>query len=209
MSESPDNSIAQQAKKKLEDWKSSLEHFEEKLHITTDEVVDEFQEQKKHLVAWLDQVDDHLQNVVTHSEEKALDLKAKVDELRLQAALGKAETVEALDEQRKALDIKIHDIKHDVSQAYHQAGDDIKDLLDDVNGKLDDFQMRFDLLRLQAHLGKEEAKEIWEEKKQELSLKLHEVNTKLHQYKETATEKWEHFSSEMATAWSHFREAFK
>ncbi|MEO9870638.1 hypothetical protein [Ekhidna sp.] len=195
--------------RKMDEWKSSLEHLRVQLNLGLEEAKDEFEKQKENLKDWVDAVSQKLHQAQGFTEDKAAKLKTSLEELRVQAALGRAETEEALDEQRHKMSEKIHNLKHDVNQAYQKTKGNTNELLSETKDRLDDLHTRFDLFRLQAHLAKMETDDAWEERKKDLSGKMHDINLKLEEGKEAAVEKWDHFKEEMSEAWSHFRGAFK
>ncbi len=201
--------MAQEKYKKIDEWKSSLENLRVQLHLGLEEAKDEFEEQKKKLNEWTHDIQAKLRHAKDLTEEKALKLRTGLDDLRVQAALGKADTEDAWDKQRDNLSKKIHELKHQVKEVYSHSKGNAKEILDKASDQLDDLHTRFDLFRLQAHLAKMESADAWEERKKVLSEKIHDINTKLEKGKETASEKWDHFSQEMSEAWTHFRDAFK
>ena len=89
-------------KGKLEEWKSDIESLQLTLHLGKADASDEFEKQKQNLSKWLTEAKEKLVEI---KDEKATDLKTKIEELELQAALGKAEGEDELKKQQK----NIHD----------------------------------------------------------------------------------------------------
>jgi CII-binding regulator of phage lambda lysogenization HflD len=195
--------------KKLNDWKSLAESLNFLLHLEASEIKYEFKNQKKNLSVWLESVNDSLHNVKDLSEEKAQKLKSSINLLRVQAALGEAETEEALKEQQQKISDGIQQLQKDITDAYDSSKEKIGDFAWEALDNLDGFHTRFDLFRLQFHLGKEEAKEDWEQKKKDISNKLHTINFKIAKGYEDRAENWDHFSDEIAEAWKHIKNSFK
>lgn len=203
-----EHKLNEKAKDKLNEWKGSLEHLNMQLHLGADEARDEFEKQKQNLVAWLDAASETLKIAEGIGEEKVMELKASLEELRVQAALGKAESVEALREQQEKLSKGIYKLQNTMTEAHTTAEGRLSDFTQYANDRLIDFRTRFDLFKLHSHLAQMDASEAWEEKRNELSVKLNDLNTILESNKETASEKWDSFSSEMSESWKHFRTAF-
>lgn len=193
--------------RKLEEWKAKLEHLQVQLHLGIEDAKDEFEKQKKQLEDWLNSTKHKLSDIKDITKDKATNVKSGLEELRLQAALGKAETEQAFQEQREKMSHKIHDLKHKVNEAYYESEGNAKEMLDEAGEKLEDFHTRFDLFRLQAHLGKMEAEDAWKSRKVDISNKMEELKTKLEKGKEVSSEKWDHFSTEMSEAWKHVKKA--
>ncbi len=204
-----EETFKEKTQRKLNAWKASLEHLNVQLHLGAEEAKDEFEKQKKNLAHWIDITGEKLHETKDISKEKALQLKTAMEELRVQAALGRAETEDALKEQQENLKKGIHNLKYNIAEVYKTTKEEIDDFADKAHDKLDDFHTRFDLFKLHAHLAKMDAGETWAKKKKELSVKLHNLNTKLEESKDTSSDKWDHFSKEIAAAWHHFRIAFK
>ncbi len=194
--------------KKLNDWKSLAENLNVLLHLEAAEMKDEFENQKKNLSSWLESLNDSLHNVKDLSEEKAQKLKSSVEMLRVQAALGKAETEDTLKEQQQKISDGIQQLQMNITDAYDSSKVKIGNFAWEAVDNLDDFHTRFDLFRLQLHLGKEEVKEEWEQKKKEISNQLQKINIKIANGYEDRADNWDHFSDEITKAWRHIKNAF-
>lgn len=191
---------------RLQQLRASAEHLNVQLHLGAAEARDEFEVQKKKLAELVDTAQEKLKDF---EEEKTQKLKTTIDELRVQAALGKAETEDALEEQAKKINKGLHQVKQDLSKTAHKAEGKASHLVDETKHQFDDIHTRLDLIRLRTHLGKKEVEQTWDEKKKELSHKLHEFNQKLEKGKDVAEDKWEHFADEISVAWDHLKKAFK
>ena len=111
--------------KKLNDWKSLAESLNVLLHLEASEIKYEFENQKKNLSVWLESVNDSLHNVKDLSEEKAQKLKSSIDMLRVQAALGEAETEDALKEQQQKISNGIQQLQMNITDAYDSSKEKI------------------------------------------------------------------------------------
>ncbi len=166
-------------KKRIKGWKSLVDQLQVQLHQGAEEAKDEFENQKKNLTTWLDSVGDKLDKAKDIGSEKAQKLKASVEELRVQAALAKAETKDEIEEQQKKIAEGIHQLRHEISQTYDDSKEEFENIHEKMDDKLDDYQTRFDLFRLQLHLGKMETEEDLEQKKKDIADKLSQLKTKL------------------------------
>ncbi|MEQ9405620.1 MAG: hypothetical protein RIM99_18670 [Cyclobacteriaceae bacterium] len=201
--------LKEKGKKKLAEWKQFAEELNVQLHLGVADTKEEFEVQKKNLLKVLNAFSERLEDARDISKKSVLKVKTSLQDLRVQAALGKAETEEQLKEQQKKLAHGIHDLKHKISSAYESTKEGAEHFFEEVSDQLEDYHTRFDLLRLQVHLGKEEAKEEWEERKHTLTHKLAVIKARLHGAEENAEEKWNDFSTEIKSAWRHFKRAFK
>lgn len=199
----------EEIKEKLNDWKGQIEHLNVQLHLGTSEAKEEFEKQKKKLGIWIDETKLKLSDLENEGMENATALKSSLEDLRVQTALGKAETEDALKEQRKNLSLGIQEFQRK-ADIFHNASEiKIREFAEYTSNQLDDFQTTFDLFRLHFHLGKSDFEEEWKDKKREISNKIHDLKSKLEQKSEETSENWDDFSSEMSEAWKHVKSAFK
>ena len=203
------HTLKEKAAKKLNDLKALKEQLNVQLHLSAKETKVEFEKQKKNLGEWLDNVSDKLNNVTELSEEKAQKLKASIQSLRVQAALGMAETDDAFKEQQHKINKGIQHLKINIEEAFKTSKEKINDFAEETDDTLTDFHTRFDLFRLQFHLGKEETKEAWEAKKKVIAADLHELEIKIDKGIAEASDKWESFSNEIVDSWKQLIKSFK
>ncbi|MEQ8323078.1 MAG: hypothetical protein RIC15_06715 [Vicingaceae bacterium] len=195
-------------KEKLNQWKAQAEHLNVQMHLGAAEARDEFEIQKKHLEGWVNDTKQVVEELEDSAEENYTALKTKLEELRLQAALGKADAEDAFNIQQKDLSRAMHEARQEIDKLYDKGNEKTKEFLSDSADQIEHYQTRFDLFRIQLNLGAKEAAQYWTEKKKDLRLKLHEVNQKIDHASEEAGEKWDEFSDEMSEAWKHFKKAF-
>ncbi len=88
----------------------------------------------------------------------------EIEELQVQAALGKAEAKEKFEDVKKKFNLFIHESKSKIK---------------DSQEKADEIHAMFDDLRVQLALGKAETTDAFREQKRELLLKLHELEVKI------------------------------
>lgn len=191
---------------KISRWKSLVDELQAQLEKGFEGARDEFEEQKKNLGTWLDSVGDKLDKAIDTGSEKALKLKASLEELRVQSALAKAETKDQIKEQHKKIAEGIHKLRHDISEAYDESGENVRDIHEKMDDRLDDFQTRFDIFRLQLHLGEMEAEDSWEQKKQDLAEKLSHLKARLKTKRKEIEDSWDEFSDEISEKWKQIRE---
>lgn len=189
--------------------KGELEALRLQLHLGQAEAKEAFEEQKEELRNWVDKASDRLDEWRAKGGEKTEEAKRALDELRVQAALGKAETAEALHEEQKKLNHTLHDVKLKLGNVRESVKAKAGSAKDDVGETLDEMRTRFDLFRLHTKLGAMEAGDAWEVKKKEINSDIHELKAKMEKGKEVADDRWESFSNEMAEAWTHFKSAFR
>ena len=203
------DSFKERSNRKLTELRSQVEYLNMKMHLGANEARDEFEVQKQQLTTWINKADERLGKLQDEGKVKASELRTQLDQLRVQAALGKAETEDALRNQQKDLRNKLEAVKTETSRLYEKAETTTKDIADELDTQADNFHTRFDMLSVQLNLGKAEAKDLWENQKKDLSRKLSEISSKAESFKSDTSEKWDGFSREMSESWKHFRKAFR
>lgn len=199
--------LRERASEKIEEWKKDVEQLKNQLQHTTEEAKESFENQKVALGKWTDHMKSELDKVESIGEEKAKTLRGNLEDLRVQTALGRMESAEALRNQQKKINQSIHNLKYSVSKVEKEAIGTEKALLKSANESLEGYQTKFEVYRLQLDDKKEGAVQSWNDAKDDIELRLSKMSTKLEDGKEQASDKWEHFSKEMKESWKHLRQA--
>jgi hypothetical protein len=101
-----------------------------------------------------------IDNVVETLRKTAIE----IEELQVQATLGKAEAVEKYKEVKKKFNTVLHEAKAKIETGKE---------------KVDDIDTKFDELRVQLELGKADSIDSFREEKRKLLSKLHEIEVKI------------------------------
>lgn len=101
-----------------------------------------------------------IDNVVETLRKAAIE----IEELQVQAALGKAEAKDKYEEIKKKFNLVLHEAKSKIESGKE---------------KVEDIDTKFDELRVQLELGKAEGLEAFKEQKKGLLNKLHEIEVKI------------------------------
>lgn len=192
---------------KIQEWKGEIEHLNVQLHLGVKEAQDEFEKQKKHLHEWSEEVKKEVIDIAHFGEDKTKEFQMRLDELRVQAALGRAETRDEIDHQVHNLNLAVHHVKLELSKLLDQSKSQIGEFIESAADTLDKIHTRMDLINLRMHLGKKEVEDEWEEKKVELSHALHDIHVKIDKAKDLTEDKWENFTAEIKEAWKHVKKA--
>lgn len=101
-----------------------------------------------------------IDNVVETLRKAAIE----IEELQVQAALGKAEAKDKYEEVKKKFNLVLHEAKSKI---------------DIGRDKIEDIDTQFDELRVQLELGKAEGLDAFKDQKKNLLSKLHEIEVKI------------------------------
>ncbi len=197
------------ASEKIEAWKKEVEQLKNQLQHNTEEAKQSFENQKEKLVEWTEEMKEKFERAEEIGEEKTKAIKGNLENIRVQAALGKMDSADALHDQQKKIRSSMQELKRTFSKMEVGATENAKALLDKSSQKLERFQNKFEMHRLQLVDTKEGVIETWQDRKDDISLRLQKLSNILEESKEEAIERWEDFSQEMTEAWVHLRNAFK
>ncbi len=195
--------------KKIKDWKEEVLDLKVQLDNTMEKAQEAFEKQKENLRTWINNAEKEIQKMDGLSEEKAALIKGKLQEFRVQLALGKAETEDVLKEQQTKINQAIRELKIFITTTSEDSREKLEDFGEDAIQKLENFQTKFDLLRLQLNLGKKEAQLSWKETQKEVRDRLHELEIKLKKGTDVISEHWENFSDELSESWKDLRKVIK
>lgn len=195
-------------KEYLEEAKSVVEGLSLQLHLGKAEAEKAFEEQKANLQRWTVKMKSRVEEAENLSKDQSQKIKIALEELRLQAALGKATTEDALKEQQTELKRRMEKLRSDIDLVFETTEEHSDDLLEDLSLRLHDYQIKFDIFKLQLQLARMEGEQEFEKRKNDASAKLQELRKDLDKRTEEASDKFEHFSKEMSEAWKHVRRAF-
>lgn len=109
----------------LTDWKTRFEEMQVQFSLGKMDAADAFEQQKDKLKEMVVVFKSNLDKNTEIAEEQAIKMRAKLDELWLQLNLGKADGLDAYNEQRKKIDAALHEFyvlaKANYNQAYSYA----------------------------------------------------------------------------------------
>lgn len=185
-----------------------LEELRQQVEARTEEqVAENLESHKSSFMSFIDKSMETIDSVL--SGDAALKARQSLDELRVQLALGKAESKEALEEQKEKLDSALHDAEARYASLKDDSNDDFHQWTAEFGEWKEKLQTRMDIAKLQYSLGKAEAKEEMEKKRQGLSKQLQSMKEQLDTLEDKGEEKVEEFTKEISESFSHFRKAVK
>jgi lipid II:glycine glycyltransferase (peptidoglycan interpeptide bridge formation enzyme) len=186
-------------------WKATADELRVQLHLGSRELSDSFEEQKKEILRWSEEARTTLE---TEASSASAEMRTKLEELEVQAALGKAESKDAIQEQRKKLTSLITEANESSIELLGDSKKNVRDLAVKADTKFDEWHTRFDLLRLQISLGAADASVDWNDKKKDLKQSIQKLESKLEAVSDDSEEGWISFKGEISEAWTHVKKAF-
>ena len=199
----------------LEKWTKELDDLDVQISLGEEEYVEAFEEQKSRFLGWINEANASIQGQAEKYgvDEKLNAVKAKFEELQLQLALGKAESKEAFEEQRKKIENTLQNCNQAFDEYKSQAGEKAGDLGEGFQQQLENFRTKLDVYRLHFALGSADAQDELAEKKKELKSRVLEMREKAEKKGEETVgemeEKWDGVKEELSEAYDHFKGALK
>jgi hypothetical protein len=131
-------------------------------------------------------------------------LRSRIDELELQLALGKVETKELFEEQRK----KIMDSLTAFEDALNRSLPALVDV-DVLYHEIEKFKLKLEIIRLKFVLKKFSIKDSFRERMKESRLKVTKLTDQLNANWESGNNKLSNLKDEIQLAYRHLRKAIK
>lgn len=195
-------------KEHLEALKTTVEGLNVQLHLGKADAEKAFEEQKANLRDWTVKMSSRLDEAKELNKDQLAKIRQTLEELRVQAALGKATSEDLLREQQKELKKRLEQLRSDIDLVFGTGKEHSDAFLEELSLRLHDYQVKFDIFKLQLQLAKMEGEQEWENRRKEAEIKLQEFQKDLEKRAEEASGKLENFSKEMSQAWKHVRKAF-
>lgn len=190
----------------MNEWRTRFDEMKVQLNLGKMDAADAFEKQKEQLKSFVEQAKEKLDQGTEVAEEQARNLKAKLEELGLQLHLGKAETVEAFEAQRKKIEPALQDVydaaKKAYSTGYHQA-------MNLFDTQADWFKTNLEIMQLKFALAKMDAKEEAEDLKKKLDEKLEELSGHSKNWQEQVKDNVEEWSNMAKDNMEKFRDWMK
>jgi len=186
-------------------WKQKAQEIRVQLNLGAAEAADKYEEEKKAVRKWIHETEQRLNENGDGSLDK---LRTKLDELKVQASLGKAEAQDEYEEQRKKFNQKLHEARQEAKEVSQKADSQAKVIGDKVSQRLQAWQTQFDIFNVQLHLGAKEASEKWNEQKGKFKSWLDNLDDQLDDVQSESKESWENFKTELSSSWNTLKSKF-
>jgi DNA repair exonuclease SbcCD ATPase subunit len=191
----------------------ALEHqalaLEAQLTETKDQALQRLEERKEQLRDVLKQVQAEVQKSRDLADQAKAAVQAKLEELQVQLALGKAEARETFEEQRTKILKALNEFESIADQKLEGAAFESGKVWEDLVGRASTLEAEFEALkgRFEIERAKQEAK--LEEKKQELLAKLQAYKAELKAKRQVAQAKGETFAHDLRKGLDQIMGAFR
>jgi hypothetical protein len=176
-----------------------LEEFRLQAALGKADFKDAFEETKRKFNKFVHEAKAHAADAKGIAMVKAIQLKIVLEELQVQLALGKADTKDIFEAQRKKISLALNELetlirKNKTADEYYIR----------LQVEIEKFKIKMDILKLHYELSKLDTKNEFQERKQDFSGKLSDIKKHLLEKEE----EWGHFRHEISEAYSHLKKAF-
>lgn len=181
---------------------SEIDEWRVQLALGKAEAKDLYEQSKKKFNQLLH---DLSQDIAQLKEDKDVVLLLnRLESLRVQLALGKAETKQLFEEQYEKLKTALHELDTELRKNKH-----IEENYAKVHLEFEKFKIKLELLHLHYKLLKVKTGYQFEDKKKDLLSKLELIKDKMLAKEKEGKQKWDHFQEELGEAYEHLRSAFR
>ena len=141
--------------------------------------------------------------VQTEGKEVAESVRANIESLQVQLALGKAEALDNYEEQKKKISDAIHQLEQNVRDSRNVLSSNAKIK---IQNELEKFRLKMEILQIRYELGRLDLKDNVETKKQKFKKEFDEL---LSNVKEESSEKIEEYGTNLKNAYDALRKSLQ
>lgn len=181
---------------------AELEEFNVQVSLGKMEARDAFETAKKKMNNFLHESEVFLQGD-NEIKDLVTEFRTALDELRVQLALGKADTRDAFEEQRKKITAVFHKLETFFESRLAQT-----EAVATLQIEMAKFRIRLEILKLRFELNRMDAHEEFEAGKKAFAQRLEKIRESAGEIEKHGHAKWSHFKDEIAEAYGDLRKAF-
>ncbi len=186
--------IEEQLKEFTNQWKSKLEEFQTQFSLGKMDATDAFEKQKDTFKNLVVSLKENLERATDSAKENITVLKAKLEELQVQLSLGKADGTEAFEEQKKKIELAMHEVFIESKKFFNTNFDHAMQQFDNTSQL---FKTGLEVLKLQFSLGKMDSKDKVDELQKAMTEKMNEMNNQFKQAQEIGKQNLEEWNKLM------------
>ena len=139
---------------RLDRWDARLDALEAQIEHGEDEVMERVHQGQQKLAAAADRIKETAEDAADLTAEEAAELRGDLDELRVQLALGKADSRDAFEAQRKKFRHALHAAEEKIDSLEDKLEDRIADEIEGFVRLADRLKAEFEAAELQFALLK-------------------------------------------------------
>jgi len=190
---------------KLDKYEAEASAIESQLNLSKDKAIEKLETQKKQFADVLTGFKAKINESKAIAQEEKTKIQNQLENLRVQLALGKAESKAAYESQKKAIEDAIKSFETSIDRELDEAVDAVTSKL---IGEANALGAQLDAMKVQFERAKAEGQAQFEEQKKELAAKVQAFRQDLREKKQRAVNKGTAFESELSAGLSQVKTAF-
>ena len=194
---------------KLDGLEKRASALEAQLNRSKDNAVEELETRKRQLGDALNTFKTKIEESKEVADAKKTEIQSRVEKLQVQLALGKAETRDALDEQKNKISDAVKTLESNIDEGIEDAVTGFETTKKNLVELSDALDAEMESLGAQFEMQKAAKKAEFEEQKKKLADKIEAFRNDLSVKKGTAEEKATAFESQFVKGFDQIKHAFK
>jgi len=197
----------------LDKWQAKAEAMEAQVEASKEQVSEKFEASKQKYLEFMDKLKEKVSANKELSQERAQALHTKIDEARVQIALGKADTADAIEAQTKVIKTKIREVEEelnkDIASFDKKLNEGWSQIMENLVKASDVFEADLDAAGARLTALKSKASGELKESKEEIKKSLAEIKEKIAEERKNFSESTAAFDTEFSEGWNKIVGAFK
>lgn len=194
------NTLKSMTEKAMGTLKEEVSDLKNRWAPAAEEAGNRFEVLKTDFKESLTVMESKLAMVLSADDARWTELRQKMDELKLQLALGKAESLEVFEEQQKKIQLQWSILKANLEKI-----PEYNSLQDEVKSAFNDWRVRLEIIKIQFSLGKMELKDNIRDISNDLGKELDHLGKAIEAGAGIAGEKFDRFESEVKKIFEKYR----
>jgi len=190
---------------KLDKYEAEASAIESQLNLSKDKAIEKLETQKKQFADVLTGFKAKINESKAIAQEEKTKIQNQLENLRVQLALGKAESKAAYESQKKAIEDAIKSFETSIDRELDEAVDAVTSKL---IGEANALGAQLDAMKVQFERAKAEGQAQFEEQKKGLAAKVQAFRQDLREKKQRAVDKGTALESELSAGLSQVKTAF-
>jgi hypothetical protein len=201
--------IRQSIDHRLDSWEKNALALEAQLDANRQAVLDRIEGQKQRTREALDRTGDALNGVVGLADDAKSKILANLDHLKVQLALGKMDTRQTYEEQKKKISSAVAQLEASLDARATEADRELDEAIDEWVDEVIVLEAEISAAEVQWVIEQAEKRQEWETKKQAIRDGIDTFRRELDENRAAGQEKLEAFANQAGSGFEQIRDAFK
>jgi hypothetical protein len=187
-------------------WDAELDALQAQLEVTREQAMERVQQGRERLAEAADGLETRLEDVADLATDKGRDLRRDMQALRVQLALGEAETRDAYQAQRRRVSHAVGQVESKLGHFEEHLEDDLADEVESFVRAADRLHVELQAAEVQFALFKAEARDALAQRRKKLEPQLRKLRGELEDVRRQASSEAGQLEKRLAAGIEEFRE---